>query len=221
MDFDFSPEEQKFAEEVDAWLVENHDPVVMDHHRENFSQLCDTPERRAFMKKAMFGAGATAALGTSGVGLTAQETDAKITIPPEFEAAKKATLPTMDFPLRGAQVFARACHEEGVKALFCCPGNYEVVHAIADTGIPTYGGRHEGSQCHAADAFCRATGEVAATSGTEGPGFTNLINAIATANAARSPILLLPSHHTVFAADTPPSPQDHHQHPPPPGPKRR
>jgi alkylation response protein AidB-like acyl-CoA dehydrogenase len=51
MDFDFSPEEQKFADEVDAWLVDNHDPVVMDHHRENFSQLCDTPERRAFMKK--------------------------------------------------------------------------------------------------------------------------------------------------------------------------
>ena len=47
MDFDFSPEEQKFAEEVEQWLVENHDPVVMDHHRENFSQLSDTPERRA------------------------------------------------------------------------------------------------------------------------------------------------------------------------------
>ena len=51
MDFDFSPEEQKFADEVEQWLVENHDPVVMDHHRENFSQLSDTPERRAFMKK--------------------------------------------------------------------------------------------------------------------------------------------------------------------------
>jgi alkylation response protein AidB-like acyl-CoA dehydrogenase len=51
MDFDFSPEEQKFADEVERWLVENHDPVVMDPHRENFSQLADTPERRAFMKK--------------------------------------------------------------------------------------------------------------------------------------------------------------------------
>jgi alkylation response protein AidB-like acyl-CoA dehydrogenase len=51
MDFDFSPEEQKFADEVEQWLIENHDPVVMDHHRENFSQLADTPERRAFMKK--------------------------------------------------------------------------------------------------------------------------------------------------------------------------
>jgi hypothetical protein len=51
MNFDFLPEEQKFADEVDAWLVENHDPEVMDHHRENFSQLSDTPERCAFMKK--------------------------------------------------------------------------------------------------------------------------------------------------------------------------
>ncbi len=51
MDFDFSPEEEKFADEVEQWLIENHDPVVMDHHRENFSQLADTPERRAFMKK--------------------------------------------------------------------------------------------------------------------------------------------------------------------------
>jgi len=51
VDFDFSPEEQKFADEVEQWLRDNHDPVVMDPHRENFSQLADTPERRAFMKK--------------------------------------------------------------------------------------------------------------------------------------------------------------------------
>jgi alkylation response protein AidB-like acyl-CoA dehydrogenase len=51
MDFDFSPEEQKFADEVEQWLVDNHDPVVMDPTRENFTQLADTPERRAFMKK--------------------------------------------------------------------------------------------------------------------------------------------------------------------------
>ncbi|MBW2396831.1 MAG: acyl-CoA dehydrogenase family protein [Deltaproteobacteria bacterium] len=51
MDFDFSPAEQTFADEVEQWLVENHDPVVMDPTRENFSQLADTPERRDFMKK--------------------------------------------------------------------------------------------------------------------------------------------------------------------------
>ena len=51
MDFDFTPEEQKFSEEVEQWLVDNHDPEVMDLTRENFSQLSDTPARRAFMKK--------------------------------------------------------------------------------------------------------------------------------------------------------------------------
>ena len=40
--------------------------------------------------------------------------------------------------MTGAQVFARACKEEGVAALFCCPGNYTVVHAIASAGIPAY-----------------------------------------------------------------------------------
>ena len=133
--------------------------------------------RRSFMRQAALGgAGATAAaLGAGGVARAAEGDAKPITIPNEFESAKHAPLPAVDFPMTGAQVFARACKEEGVKALFTCPGNYDVVHAIGDTGIPTYSGRHEGALCHAADAFCRATGEIAATSGTEGPGFTNMI----------------------------------------------
>ena len=51
MDFDLTPQEQAFADDVEKWLVENHDPAVMDPTRENFAQLADTPERRAFMKK--------------------------------------------------------------------------------------------------------------------------------------------------------------------------
>jgi len=51
VDFDFTPQEQAFADEVEKWLQNNHDPVVMDPTRENFAQLADTPERRAFMKK--------------------------------------------------------------------------------------------------------------------------------------------------------------------------
>ena len=115
--------------------------------------------------------------------------------------------------MTGAQVFARACKEEGVAALFCCPGNYTVVNAIAATGIPTYDGRHEGALCHAADAFCRVTGEIAATSGTEGPGFTDMICGIATANAARSPVLVLASNKTIFAEDTERGIQDAYQQP--------
>ena len=171
--------------------------------------------RRRFMKQAVLGAGATAAtLGAGSVGLAAAEEDAApIRVPDEFATAKNAPLPTVDFPMTGAQVFARACKEEGVAALFCCPGNYSVVHAISDTGIPTYGGRHEGSLCHAADAFTRVTGEVAATSGTEGPGFTDMICGIATANAARSPVLVLASNKTIFAEDTERGIQDAYQQP--------
>jgi len=51
VDFEFSPEERAFAEEVEKFLDEHPDPEVMDPTRENFSQLVDTPARRAFMGK--------------------------------------------------------------------------------------------------------------------------------------------------------------------------
>ncbi|MEX2254789.1 MAG: acyl-CoA dehydrogenase family protein [Acidimicrobiia bacterium] len=51
MDFDFSPEQQAFADEVEAFLDENDDPDVFDLTRENMAQIVDTPKRRAFMRK--------------------------------------------------------------------------------------------------------------------------------------------------------------------------
>ncbi len=54
--------------------------------------------------------------------------------------------------------------------MFCAPGNYPVINAIAEVGIPSFGGRTEGGMCAMADGFSRATGEVVAASGTEGPG---------------------------------------------------
>ena len=49
MDFDFSPEQQAFVEEVEAFLDEHDDPDVFDLTRENMAQIVDTPKRRAFM----------------------------------------------------------------------------------------------------------------------------------------------------------------------------
>lgn len=51
MDFEFSGAEQAFLREVDQFLKDNHDPKAMDVTRENMAQVCDTPERRAFMGK--------------------------------------------------------------------------------------------------------------------------------------------------------------------------
>ena len=51
MNFDFSPEQQKFAAEVEEFLDANDDPEVFDLTRENMAQIVDTPKRRAFMAK--------------------------------------------------------------------------------------------------------------------------------------------------------------------------
>jgi alkylation response protein AidB-like acyl-CoA dehydrogenase len=51
VDFDFSPEEQAFAEEVERFLDEHDRPEVMDVTRENMAQIADTPPRQAFMQK--------------------------------------------------------------------------------------------------------------------------------------------------------------------------
>ena len=49
MDFEFSPDQQTFAAEVDAFLDAHNDPDVFDVTRENMAQIVDTPKRRAFM----------------------------------------------------------------------------------------------------------------------------------------------------------------------------
>jgi alkylation response protein AidB-like acyl-CoA dehydrogenase len=49
MDFDFSPEQQTFAEQIEVFLDEHDDPDVFDLTRENMAQIVDTPKRRAFM----------------------------------------------------------------------------------------------------------------------------------------------------------------------------
>jgi alkylation response protein AidB-like acyl-CoA dehydrogenase len=51
MDFEFSPEERGFAEEVEKFLDLHATPEVADVTRENMAQIVDTPARRAFMKK--------------------------------------------------------------------------------------------------------------------------------------------------------------------------
>jgi alkylation response protein AidB-like acyl-CoA dehydrogenase len=51
VDFELSPEEQAFADEVERFLDEHATPDVADVCRENMAQIVDTPPRRAFMKK--------------------------------------------------------------------------------------------------------------------------------------------------------------------------
>src|SRR6476660_537366 len=89
---------------------------------------------------------------------TSMKADHPISVPKEFKDARDAELPKINFPMTGADVFAIACKTESVAALLCCPGNYKVMHAIAEQGIPVYSGRNELAMCAAADAFIRVTG---------------------------------------------------------------
>ncbi len=155
--------------------------------------------RRNFVAK---GAAAAVAAGAATQASTTERRDPNIQIPKEVPASLSEDANPAVFPMTGAQVFAKACKEEGLAALFCAPGNYVVINAIASEGIPCYGGRTEGMMCAAADGFARVTGEVAAASGTEGPGFTNMIMNVACANAARSPLLVLASNMTLGLEDT-------------------
>lgn len=161
----------------------------------------DGVSRRNFMKSAALGAGVAAAAGQAAMAST-PDAEINITRPDNFDAWEDGPVREFAFPATGADIFAEACKQEGLAALFCCPGNYSIVTALANAGVPTYGGRTEGPMCSAADAFIRVTGEVAAASGTEGPGFTNMICAIAAANACRTPLLVLASNMDLRGDDT-------------------
>ena len=167
----------------------------------------DGVSRRAFLKTSAIGAGAGAAAAAVGVAnQVAAATLAEnvpeldipsIRIPKEIPGTLSEEAKPGEFNERGmtgAEVFARLCKAEDLAALFCCPGNYTVINAIAAVGVPAYGGRTEGAMCAMADGFSRVTGEAVATSGTEGPGFTHMIMNIAAANAARTPLMVLASN---------------------------
>ena len=157
--------------------------------------------RRGFARQGLAGAAGAAMAAGSGVAATTSS-DRKIQIPSELTQTLGEPPRPAEFPMTGAQVFAKACKAEGLGALFCAPGNYPVINAISSEGIPSYGGRTEGMMCAAADGFIRVTGEIAAASGTEGPGFTNMIMNIGAANSCRTPLLVLASNMTVGGDDT-------------------
>jgi thiamine pyrophosphate-dependent acetolactate synthase large subunit-like protein len=163
----------------------------------------DTLTRRDFIKTTAGAAlaGTAITIGHSTHIDAAEGEKTSIRLSTEFTTSLSASLQKIDFPMTGADVFAKACVEEGLAALFACPGNYGIIHAMANQGIRVVSGRHEGFMAHAADGFIRVSGELAACSGTEGPGFTNMITAIATASKARTPLLVLASNKSILHED--------------------
>jgi len=166
----------------------------------------DATSRRSFLRTPAAAGAVAAVMATQGkmFAATTQSTIPSIKIPKEIAANLAEAPQPGSFEgkgMTGAEVFARLCKEEELAAMFCCPGNYTVINAIAAAGIPAYGGRTEGAMCAAADGFSRVTGEATACSGTEGPGLTHMIMNIASANAARTPLLVLASNMQIAGDD--------------------
>jgi thiamine pyrophosphate-dependent acetolactate synthase large subunit-like protein len=161
--------------------------------------------RRDFLRASAAGIGVAASTLTTGALAAEPAADIpSIRMADAFKASLAEAAVTPSFEGRGmtgAEVFAALCKKEDLAGLFCCPGNYTVINAMASAGIPAYGGHTEGSMCAMADGFSRATGEVTATSGTEGPGFAHMIMNIAAANSARTPLLVLASNMTLTGDD--------------------
>jgi acetolactate synthase-1/2/3 large subunit len=87
----------------------------------------------------------------------------------------------------GAYALMDALHRHGVEHIFGYPGGailpiYDELHKAEARGwLKHILVRHEQGGTHAADAYARATGRVGVCFGTSGPGATNLVTGIATA----------------------------------------
>lgn len=85
----------------------------------------------------------------------------------------------------------------GVKHIFGYPGGailpiYDEVYRAEERGdLKHFLVRHEQGAAHAADGYARATGKVGVCFGTSGPGATNLVTGIATANMDSIPMVVI------------------------------
>ena len=99
--------------------------------------------------------------------------------------------------LTGAEALMDALHRHGINIIFGYPGGailpiYDAVHrAESDGWLRHILVRHEQGGVHAADAYARATGRVGVCFGTSGPGATNLVTGIATAQMDSVPIVVI------------------------------
>ncbi len=93
-----------------------------------------------------------------------------------------------------AQALSRSLAAHGVEHVFTLMGggNLRMIHHLVDDdGVAVHHVRHEAAAVGAADGYARATGRVGVCTVTHGPGFTNTLTALVTAQRGRTPLLLI------------------------------
>jgi acetolactate synthase-1/2/3 large subunit len=98
--------------------------------------------------------------------------------------------------IRGADIVARTLDRAGLTNIFTLSGNHimPLFDAAIGTRLNLIHVRHEGAAVHMADAWGRLSGMPGIALVTGGPGHANAVGALATAQAAESPLVLLSGH---------------------------
>ncbi|SCI99662.1 Acetolactate synthase large subunit [uncultured Clostridium sp.] len=94
--------------------------------------------------------------------------------------------------IKGAELFVKALIEEGVQTLFAYPGGmaidlFDALYGQSELDVVLP--RHEQALVHEADGYARSTGKTGVCLVTSGPGATNLVTGIATANYDSVPLV--------------------------------
>ena len=111
----------------------------------------------------------------------------------------QAVTPQANTPVRATGAFALmdSLRRHGVEHIFGYPGGailpiYDELYRSEAAGhVKHFLVRHEQGAAHAADGYARATGKVGVCFGTSGPGATNLVTGIATAQMDSIPIVII------------------------------
>jgi len=94
--------------------------------------------------------------------------------------------------LKGTEILLKALEEEKVDIIFGYPGGavLDIYDQLYKSDMKHILVRHEQGAAHAADGYARATGKVGVCLVTSGPGATNTVTGIATANMDSIPLVV-------------------------------
>ena len=92
----------------------------------------------------------------------------------------------------GADIIVQSLVKEGIEYMFGYPGGVviPIFHSLYKAPFKFILSRHEQGAIHAADGYARASGKTGVVIATSGPGATNLVTGIATANMDSVPLVI-------------------------------
>ncbi|MBW7866086.1 MAG: acetolactate synthase large subunit [Candidatus Hydrogenedens sp.] len=111
--------------------------------------------------------------------------------------------------MNAAELFVKCLEQEGTKFIFGLPGeeNAHFMMALEKSSIKFIMTRHEQAAAFMAETYGKLTGEAGVCLATLGPGATNLVTGVASANSDRSPMVVITGQ-----ADSQRQHKESHQH---------